>query len=236
MEFTTELTEVISRTRSVKSFRFRRPPEAGFKPGQYFFLTIDAGGKDAVKPFSFSSSPLEKKYIEFTKRITDSPFSKRLDTLEAGYKAKIKMPFGQFTYEGEYEKAAFLAGGIGITPLRSICGYVMDMKIPADIILFYGNRDMKEIIFKDDFDKMTEVNPLLKVVYTLTGQQAENGGGSCRTGRIDKGSIKREIPDYAERVFYVCGPPEMVKCLICVLKDELSLPENNIKQEFFAGY
>ncbi|NQS99821.1 MAG: xylene monooxygenase, partial [Candidatus Omnitrophica bacterium] len=69
--FETEVLEVISRTPGVKSFRFKTAQQARFLPGQFFLLTIKIDSKEATKHFSFSNSPTENSYIEFTKRITD---------------------------------------------------------------------------------------------------------------------------------------------------------------------
>ena len=125
--FETEVSDVIQRTHNVKSFRFKRDESADFKAGQFFLVTIKISGQERTKHFSFSSSPTEKGYIEFTKKLTGSDFSKALDGLKTGDRAKLKMPYGSFTFEGGYKKIAFLSGGIGITPIRSICKYVVDL-------------------------------------------------------------------------------------------------------------
>ena len=234
--FETDVLEVIQRTHNVKSFRFRIKEAPDFKPGQFFFVTIKIEGVERTKHFSFSNSPTEKGYVEFTKRITGSPFSKALDRLKTGDWARLKMPYGAFTFEGEYRNLAFLSGGIGITPIRSIIKFVVDKKIPVDIMLLYGNNTESDIIFKDDFDNIQGTNDNFRVRYTLTGLDANNGKWSGRRGYIDAGMIKEEIPDYKERVFYICGPPVMVTTLIDMVKNGLGVPEDKIKTENFTGY
>ena len=147
IELETRLLEVIQRTQDIKSFRFKRQDEVDFKPGQFFFVTIRVEGREQTKHFSFSNSPTEKDYVEFTKRITQSPFSKGLDKLKPGDWARLKMPLGKFTFTGEYEKITFLSGGIGITPIRSICKFVTDKKLSTDIVLLYGNNRKEDIAF-----------------------------------------------------------------------------------------
>ena len=234
--FETDVLEVIQRTRNVKSFRFRIKGAPDFKPGQFFFVTIKIEGVERTKHFSFSNSPTEKGYVEFTKRITESPFSKALDRLKTGDWARLKMPYGAFTFEGEYKKAAFLSGGIGITPIRSIIKFVVDKKVPAALILLYGNNTESDIIFKDDFDNIQGTNDNFRVRYTLTGLDADNGKWSGRRGYIDAGMVKEEIPDYKERIFYICGPPVMVTTLVDMVKNGLGVPKDNIKTENFTGY
>lgn len=234
-EFETKVIDVIQRTHDIKSFRFAVPEEVNFRPGQFFVLTIKINGKEATKHFSFSISPTEKGYVEFTKRITGSEFSQALDKLKIGDWARLKLPYGFFTFEGEYKKIAFLVGGIGITAVRSMCKYACDRKLSTDIILVYGNKSEKDIAFHDDFLQMETDNKNLRVVYTLT-DPVEKHTWKGRIGIINSDMVREEIPDYAERVFYICGPPKMVDHLRSLLFDELKLGKEKIKWEHFLGY
>ncbi|MBU0533843.1 MAG: FAD-dependent oxidoreductase [Candidatus Omnitrophica bacterium] len=233
MIFETEVVDIIQRTHDVKSFRFKTEESVNFKPGQFFFVTIKIDGEEKTKHFSFSNSPTEKGYIEFTKRITDSDYSKALGKLKIGDWAKLKMPLGQFTFEGEYPKIAFVSGGIGITPIRSICKFVTDKKIPTDIILLYGNRTEEDIAFRDDLAEMQKLNENLRVIYTLDNPSKKWEG---RIGHINDEMIREEIEDFKERIFYICGPPKMVEMLEGILKDKLSVTSDRIKIENFSGY
>ncbi len=223
---------------------FKTKENADFKPGQFFFVTIKINGEEKTKHFSFSNSPTEMGYLEFTKRITESDYSKALDKLKAGDWAKLRMPLGKFTpfrdlsltgltFEGEYPKIAFISGGIGITPIRSICKFATDKKLPADIILLYGNRTEEDIAFRDDFTEMQKINKNIRVIYTLDNASEKWEG---RTGHINDDMITGEIPDFKERVFYICGPPTMVEGLVEILKDKLSVTADKIKTESFTGY
>jgi len=236
VNFETEVIRVIKRNPGVKSLRFGLKHTVEFKPGQFFFVEINVDGQKRTKHFSFSNSPTEKGYIEFTKRITKSPFSRALDSLKKGSHVRLKMPYGDFTFTGEYTKIAFLSGGIGITPIRSMCKFVTDKKMETDVMLLYGNSREEDIIFRDDFDKMQVANKRLRVVHTLTASEVNKNAWAGRTGYIDRTMIKEEIPDYAERVFYLCGPPLMVEKLKETLKSGLQIEEGSIKTENFTGY
>ncbi|MDD4956502.1 MAG: FAD-dependent oxidoreductase [Candidatus Omnitrophica bacterium] len=235
-ELDTRVIETIQRTDTAKSFRFDRTGAPDFRPGQYFLLTIPVGGEEKTKAFSFSSSPTEQGYLEFTKRLTGSDFSNALMELKPGDPVKIKMPNGKFTFEGEHKKIALLSGGIGITPFRSICKYATDKELESDIALFYSNNEEKDIVFREDLDGMAAQNPHLKLIYTLTSPYAAEKEWRGCTGVIDEGMIKREVPDYAERIFYTCGPPGMVTCLTGMLREKLHIPEEHTIIENFAGY
>ena len=234
-EFETKVIDIIQRTHDIKSFRFTLPDDITFKPGQFFFLTIRTNSKELKKHFSFSNSPTEKGYVEFTKRITKSEFSQALERLRVGDWARLKMPYGFFTSEGEHEKIAFLIGGIGITPARSICKFACDKKLPTNIILIYCNRTEKDIAFYEDFLKMEAENKKLRVIYMLDNP-LDKTAWKGKTGFINSQMVKNEIPDYAERVFYICGPPAMVDSLKSCLSDELRLEKEKLKLEHFTGY
>lgn len=144
-DFETALVEVIQRTPAIKSFRF--PVQAKgvrYRSGQFFFITINLNGNEAEHHFSFSSSPTEKGYIEFTKRITSSDFSQALDRMKPGAWAHLQGPEGDFTLPRKEFKLGFLSGGIGITPLRSMLRYTIDNKLPYDIVLLYGNASLQD--------------------------------------------------------------------------------------------
>ena len=234
--FETRVIDVIKRTPGVKSFRFNSKEGVNFKAGQFFFVTIKIEGAERTKHFSFSNSPTEKGYIEFTKRITGSEYSKALDSLKKGDWAKLKMPYGSFLLDEKYEKVVMLTGGIGITPIRSICRFVTDKKLDTDMVLVYGNNKEEDIIFRGDFDEMTSENKNLRVVYTLTSPDADKNKWPGRTGYIDENMIKSEIPDFSDRVFYISGPPGMVDSLKDILKNRLNVKDDKVILENFTGY
>jgi ferredoxin-NADP reductase len=229
-----ELIKVTTHCPDVKTFRFRLEGEIPRKPGQYLILTLGINGKPASKAFSISSSPTEKGYIEFTKKLTGSDFSKTLDSLKPGGFFAIRMPMGKFTFEGEFPKVAFLSGGIGVTPIRSIFRYATDKKLSSSLVLLYSARIPGQCVFRDEFTAMQEENKNIKVVYTLT-DCAEKVPG-CRSGMIDEAMVKEEIPDYTERKFFMCGPPPMVEAMRAMLTGKLAVAKENIITEDFVGY
>ena len=232
MKFETYVKEIIPRTYNVRSFRFPRPEALSYKPGQFLFVTIKANGKELSKHFSISSSPTEKMHIEFTKKLSESEFSTALKALGEGNLARIDAPYGKFTFQGEHERIGLLGGGIGITPLRSICRYCTDMRLNTKITLLYGNRTENDIAFKEELETMQQQNKNLKAVFILNEANSEWRGA---TGRIDAEMVKKEIPDYKETVFYTCGPPSMVEAMEKLIEN-LGLPKTQLNREYFTGY
>jgi len=232
MKFETKIIEIIPRTADVTSYRFPRPPELTYKPGQYFFITIKQGDRELTKHFSFSSSPTDKDHFEFTKKFTDHEYSMALKAAKVGDWARIDAPYGQFTFEGEYPKIALLAVGIGITPFISICKNATDKHLNSKITLFYGCRTENDIAFKQELEKMQEQNKNLKIVFMVNEVSSQWKGA---TGVINAEMIKKELPDYKDNLFYVCGPPPMVKAME-TLVESIGLPKTQLKLEYFTGY
>jgi ferredoxin-NADP reductase len=232
LKFETKVADVIPRTYNVKSFQFPRASSLTYKAGQYMLVTLKIGEQEARKPFSISSSPTEKSYIEFTKKLTGHPFSERLDALKIGDPVTIEAPFGNFTFDERFERIGLLSGGVGITPLRSICKFCTDMNLNTKVILLYGNRTEGDIVFRQELEQMQRQNNNLKIVFTLSEPNANWGG---YTGNINAEMIEKEIPEYSQTVFYLCGSPAMVQSMENLLK-ALNVSAENVKKENFAGY
>jgi ferredoxin-NADP reductase len=233
VERSASVKETVKRTANVTSVRLTVGEKADFKAGQWAFVTVAADGKEIRKPLSISSSPSETGYIEFTKKLTGSGFSRAIASLKAGDPVKIKYPFGSFTYEDRYPKIAFLSGGIGITPIRSLTRDIVDEDLGTDAVLLYGNNTADEIAFKDDLDEIEKRYAKLKVVHIIRDADKDWKG---YTGLITADIVKKEVPDYQERRFYLCGPPAMVTALTKILVEGLKVDKANIVTENFAGY
>jgi len=232
-EFRVKVKEIIQRTPNVKSIRVVHDKILPFKAGQFMQVLLKPDNKDYTKWLSISNSPTEKGYLEFTKKLTESDFSKAVDNLKINDEFVIKYPFGKFTFEGEFEKIAYLSGGIGITPIRSMVKYIIDKELKTNIYLIYANRTQTDIAFKDDFDKMQKEYEGLKVEHILSGSDT-NWRGRC--GIISAEMIKECLPDYRQRKFYICGPPGMVAVMKKIITDDLKLGEEVVFTENFAGY
>ena len=232
LKFETMVSDIITRTHNVKSFRFPRPNTFNYTAGQFMFVTIKNDEQQLTKHFTISSSPTENDFIEFTKKLTDHPFSSALTKSRIGDWTIIDGPYGDFTFQGEYDRVGMLSGGIGITPLRSICKYCADTRSETKITLFYGNHAEEDIVFREELEEMQLRNRNMKVVFALSeASQAWRG----YTGRINVEMVRKEMPDFAKAFFYICGPPAMVDGMQKLLK-ELSIPAAQIRKENFPGY
>jgi len=232
MKFETAVQSVIQRTPNVISLRFARPAGLEYKPGQFMFVTLKHQNKEVNRPFSFSSSPTQTEFIEFTKKLSESDFSMALKSAKPGDWARIDAPYGNFTFEGEHQKIALLGGGIGITPFISMCQYATDKALDCKITLFYACRTSSDIVFRSEFEQLATKNPNIKILFVLSQPEPEWKGA---TGHINVDMIKQALPDFKEYTFYSCGPPPMVKAMQELVAN-LGLPKEQFKQEYFSGY
>ncbi len=232
LEYKVKILEIIQRNYNVKSFRTEIPADFSFQAGQFISVTL-CPDPQLKRYLSLSNAPTEKGYLEFTKKLTASDFSRRLDKLKVTDEVIIQGPWGKFILDASCPKVAFLSGGIGITPIRSICRFAADKNLEQDIILLYANRAVQDIVFRDDFSLLEERSRHFKIAHILCETEP---GFICTVGRINSQIIKNEIPDYAQRKFYLCGPPQMVEAMRKILAEELLLMDEKIVTENFQGY
>ncbi len=213
VETKAKIKEIIQRNYNVKSFRLEAGGNLDFKAGQ--FLSVELENNPKLKRYlSISSSPTEKCYLEFTKKLTQSDFSRALNNLKSGDEVTIRYPFGEFVLDESLTKIAFLSGGIGITPIRSICKYAVDRKLNIDIILIYSNRTVRDIVFKDDFDAMVKSYPSLRVAHVLCETEP---GFKCTVGLINSQIIKIKFPPSV----FALSLPEVIFCKIKLLTENI---------------
>ena len=219
-----------------------------YKAGQFAFFDIGEvynDSKGPIRHFTISSSPTED-FIMLSTRIRDSPYKQRLASLEKGAKVKVRGPQGEFVIHEDYSKTAiFLSGGIGVTPFRSMIKYATDMQLPLKIIMFDSNKNKENVLFKKEFDEWTSQNKNIVIIYNLTEEKNPQEQQSSpmdiwkgEYGRIDKAMILRYVDSSTlkDSLFYICGPPNMLKAMKSLIQEELKIPEEKIKVEEFTGY
>ena len=222
----------------IYEFAFTPNHKPSFVPGQYMEFTLGHARPDSRgnrRYFTIASSPTEDTLrlgVRFYER--GSSFKRALYGMNARARFFGGQIAGDFTLpRDETRKLAFLAGGIGITPFRSMLKYLVDTNQRRDAILFYSNRVADEIVYKDVLAE-AEARLGIKTVYTLTDTGAIPRGWTGGRGRIDERMIREAAPDYRERTFYLSGPPEMVRAYERVLRG-MGVARAQIKKDFFSG-
>jgi ferredoxin-NADP reductase len=219
------------------AFRFEKPAEFTYKPGQYCGWTlIDAPETDAegnARNFSLASAPHEG-FLMIATRMRDTAFKRTLKVMRPGAEIEIRGPMGALTLHDDAARpAVFLAGGIGVTPFRSIVLDAAYNKLPHRMFLFYSNRRPQDAPFLESLQKVE--NPNCEFVGTMTEMDGSTRAWAGETGHITKEMLAKHIGDLSRPVYYIAGPPAMLKSLEQVLFNA-GLNESQIKVEEFEGY
>ena len=127
-----------------------------------------------------------------------------------------------------------IAGGIGITPFRSMLKYLIDKGEKRDIILLYSNNLLEEVAYTDIWTAAEE-RLGTKIVCTLTDLEKIPPTWTGVRGQINAMLISREVPDHLNRYFYISGPHGMVSgCKNTLL--QMGVPARHIKTDYFPGF
>ncbi len=219
-------------------FAFEQPKSLKFRPGQYMEWTLPHKNTDSRgnrRYFSISSSPTEEALM-MTVKFYDpsSSYKKELLNIPNGRPIVAAQVAGDFVLPKNLKQPlAFIAGGVGIAPFRSMAQYILDKNLQTDIILIYTNRTKQDILFSNTFEDARKNG--LKTIYNLTDLKSVPEHWQGTTGYINVDIIRKEIPDYAVRKFYLSGPQLMVQRFEKTLL-EAGVPRNNIITDFFPGY
>lgn len=201
-----------------------------FIPGQFAIWSLLGVGE---APFSYSSSPINKEFIQFTihktGRVTNAIFK-----FNIGDFVSIRGPYGNgFPMDKMLGKnLIFVMGGIGAAPLRSVLNYVLTQKSIdrsnfGNIFILHGARTPELMLFRNEFELHVS-NPEIDCFMTIDTLQ-NNSSWSHNVGvvttlfeKIDFGKIEID-----KTVVLICGPPVMYKFVIGKL-DDLGIPQNQI--------
>lgn len=223
--------------RDTYTFTFKPEERISWQAGQYIYITLPKlnyeDERGDTRHFTFANSPTENNLIQITTRIrSQSGYKKTLNELRIGSSVEGKGPNGLFIFDEKVSQKSknniFLAGGIGITPFRSIIKYNIDKSLHSPMHLIYSNSN-DEFIFKAELDKWVKENDWLKIDYY----------NSSEFGHINKLKILELIRnsklEIRNSTLWVVGPPSFVSAIEDVL-EKLGIEEKNIKTEKFTGY
>lgn len=232
------LDEKIPVGRDMHDFVFTADGSMNFRPGQYLEWTLghaDPDDRGNRRYFTIASSPTEEKIRMGVKFYPEaSSFKRSLLDMKIGDTIIASQLSGEFVLpKDKNEKLVFIAGGIGVTPFRSMIKYLLDNHESRDIVLFYSNKTKEEIAYKKIFDR-AEKELGIKTIYALTDKDVPLVPW-CRRGRVDDHMIMEEVPDCLERTYYISGPRGMVVAYENMLKN-LGISRRQIKTDFFPGF
>jgi glycine betaine catabolism B len=208
-----------------------------FSAGQYLDWTMKVRSPDNRgnrRSFTIASAPSENELRLGVKFYANpSAFKNSLLAMKPGDSVFASQLAGEFTLpKNPDEKLAFIAGGIGVTPFRSMVQHMVDQRDSRSAVLLYGNNTASEIAYADIFNR-AEREIGLRTVYAVANDAVPSA--NMHVGFIDAALIKREMPDYNERLFYISGPRAMVVKFQNTLS-ELGVAKTRIKTDFFPGF
>ncbi len=209
------IIRIKSEDRQVKSLILKKPTGFTFYPGQYLDISLQKN----TRAFSISTSPTED-FLMITTKKGISLFKKHLFSLKPGNLIKSSHPAGTFILD-EMSPAVFIAGGIGITPFRSMVKYAVDNKLKTPITLIFSNSN-ENFLFKDELDLWQKSLPKLKIIYH----------NSIEKGRLTK---LYPIPYTLYPIYYLAGSHSFVNAMEKILL-EMGIDQTNIRYDRFDGY
>ncbi len=198
-------------------------------PGQFMFLKLLRPGRVGEEhPFTISASPTEPGCLAATIK-ESGDFTNTIGQTKAGDEARIEQPFGRFSFvHHEAEAFVFVAGGVGITPIRSMLRCLADRGDDRPAVLICGNRTEGDILFRDELAGLPEN---VRVVHVLSAAGEDWDG---ETGLITREVIERHAGELLERAeAYVCGPPPMRDMVVKALR-QLGVPFARMHYERFS--
>jgi ferredoxin-NADP reductase len=209
-----------------------------FRPGQYLEWTLPHRKPDSRgnrRYFTIASSPTEQA-VSLGVRIDpgySSSYKQALLKLKPGDTLFAASLSGDFTLPEEQSgRLVFIAGGIGITPFRSMIRYMLDSRQHRDITLFYTAQTADGFAYWELFNQAVSAG--VKPVYVITGPNAPEGWHGL-TGFIKPGDIKNHVPEHQSATYYISGPDAMVRSYKRLLR-HLGIPASRIKTDYFPGY
>lgn len=209
-------------------FIFKTDQKINFTPGQYIEFTFGHSSPDFRgnrRYFSLANSPTEKE-IRVGMKLGSPPssFKRSLLNIKKHQKILAGQLMGDFVLpKNTKKKLVMVAGGIGITPFRSMLKYLIDINQERDLVVLYSVRKASEFVYKDILsDAKKKLG--IKTIFVET----------AKDGRFTKEDLYSKIPDYQSRTFYISGSHGFVEGFKDILKS-LGIPFYRIVTDYFPG-
>ena len=221
------------------AFYFEKPAGFQFKPGQYLdVILINPPEKDdegIARSLSIASAPFEEELM-FATRMRDTAFKRVLKTMALGTEVEMEGPYGSLVLHNNASRPAMLvAGGIGITPFRSMVVQAAQTRLPHRIILLYSNRRPEDAAFLEELLKLQSLNVNFALIGLMTDMDKSQRHWKGEKGRLSAEVLMRHSKQLADPIYYVVGPPGLVEAVHTMLNGA-GVNDDDIRKEEFGGY
>ncbi len=231
------LKEKIQMAPLVYDFVFTTDSNLKFEAGQYLEWTLPifkTDGRGNRRYFTIASSPTEKE-IHLGVKIPPKPsiFKQGLLDMKVGDTMLAGQLAGDFTLPKTNKPIVCIAGGIGITPFRSMVKEIIDTQKQTDFTLLYASSDPAEFVYRDVFD--SAVNFGVKTAYILSGAKEVPSSWNGPVGYITADMVKQNVKNYDKALYYISGPNVMVENYKKMLTG-IGISRLSIVTDYFPGY
>jgi ferredoxin-NADP reductase len=213
-----------------------------FTPGQFFTLLVPIGDEVLRRAYSVCSDVRDTLRVAVTvKRVADGVVSSHVnEQVSEGDLLQVLGPSGSFVVEPDATRQrtiVLLAGGSGVTPMMAIARAVLAREPKSRVALVYGNRALRDVIFRDAIDELaTFHSSRFTVRHVLADPPAAWTGGS---GILEERVVASELDSLATKVdladadYFVCGPEPMMRAARAALRAR-GVPDARVLEERFT--
>lgn len=227
-DYQLKLIHIEKEAPDIYSHFFEKPEGFEYMAGQYLKVTIPLTYDDSrgsTRFFTISSSPTED-HLRIATKMQQSQFKHQLHNLKPGDFLSVRGPYGTFTLDLDDDRThVFIAGGMGVTPYRSIIRSVVDLDIFIPIVLIYTFSSLEQALFLHELQSFADKKKFVKLFPV----------NSSKTGRLSRDQLKNALENLSHCVYYITGPTEMVDETISLLQS-FSVDLSDIRKEYFSGY
>jgi ferredoxin-NADP reductase len=230
------VTDIFDETSSTRTLRLvsEEPPLPPFQAGQYIALVVEVDGVRTSRPYSIASPPNQLGFYDITvRRVEDGVVSNYLlDRVEPGDVLESSGPVGEFYHNPIFHKKTMvcIAGGCGITPFMSMIREILECGLDRTVHLFYGNKDLDDVIFQETFEWLSE--RFENFHYYPVIEEPPEGYDGCR-GFITGKLVKEVLGDLEDKTYYLCGPRAMYDFCLPELEG-LGIPKSRLRREAYG--
>lgn len=222
--------EVIEEASDVKTLKLTLEDGSvpSYTAGQFITVYFPETKTAEGKAYTFSSAPHEKTCDITVKNIGE--FSGKLCALKVGDTLTASLPYGFFSSDAPESELIAIAGGIGVTPFRSMITDMLRTFPTRPIHLFYSTKTMSDIVFKKELDELSKKHPHIKITYHLT--QEQHVPEEMVKGRIDVVTLLHTLEKTTDKEFLICGSISFVRDIWKALRDQ-GISEDALYTEAF---
>ena len=224
-------------TEQICNFTFTPDRKLHFRAGQYLEWTLPLKKPDRRgnrRYFTIASAPSDEEIHLGVRldRAHASAFKQHLFEMKPGDSLVVSHLAGAFTLPKDLtQKMVWIAGGIGVTPFRSMIRELANTKQKIDAHLFYCANTENDFAYTNEFTQWGDQVGVSMRYIAAKPTPAWKGVG----GYITREMIEKEVPDFFSRVFYFSGPPMMVENYVKLVKS-MGVSQKQIKTDYFPGF